>query len=176
MKHLITFLAFGFFFFSVTNSNSQSLNLGIKAGINYASISGLESDSRLGLTGGAFVGARFNAFAVQAEVLFSQQGGEFNEKDVEMDYALVPVMLKLHFLRIFNIQAGPQFSFLVNESDLLNSEKTSSISGAAGIGLNLGSKFIIDARYNFGFSDTYTFNGAQGKDEFISVSIGYSFL
>ncbi|NEV94317.1 PorT family protein [Psychroflexus sp. YR1-1] len=174
MKHLIKFLALGFFFLTLTPSNSQSLDLGIKAGINYASLSGLQEDSRLGLTGGAFIGARFSSFTLQAEVLFSQQGGEFNQESIETDYALVPVILKVHFLKIFNLQAGPQFNFLVNESDVLDSEKLS-ISGAAGIGLSLGSSLSIDARYNYGFNDV-VFEGAEGNNTFISVALGFSFL
>lgn len=172
MKHLITFLALGFFFLSVTNSNSQSLDLGIKAGINYASISSLKEDSRLGLTGGVFVGAKFNAFAIQAEFLYSQQGGEFNQQNIETDYALVPVMFKLHLLKVFNLQFGPQFSYLINESDILESEQLD-ISAAAGIGLSFGA-LSLDARYNYGFTDA--FKGADGKNKFISVAVGLSFL
>ncbi|SDG97401.1 porin family protein [Psychroflexus sediminis] len=173
MKRIIKLIVIGLFFLSATNSNSQSLDLGIKGGINYASISSIGEDSRLGLTGGAFIGARFNAFAVQAEVLFSQQGGEFNQESIETDHALVPILLKFHFLRIFNLQAGPQFNFLVNDSDILESEKLS-VSGAVGVGLSLGSSLSIDARYNYGFTDA--FKGAEGKHRFISLALGFSFL
>ena len=155
------------------NSQSQSLDFGIKAGINYASISEINADGRLGFTGGAFVGARFNTFALQTEFLFSQQGGRFEGSDIETDYALVPLILKLHFLRIFNLQVGPQFSYLIDGSDILESEKLD-VSGAAGLGLSLGSGLRVDARYNFGFSDA--FKGASGNNRFISLAMGYSFL
>lgn len=155
------------------NANSQSLTLGVKGGINYASISELDSDGRLGFTGGGFVGVRFNALAVQAEVLFSQQGGKFMENDIETDYVLVPLMAKIHFLRILNIQFGPQFSYLLNDTDVLESEQLD-ISGAAGLGLSLGSSLHVDLRYNFGFTDA--FKGASGENRFISVALGLSFL
>jgi hypothetical protein len=173
MKYFKKYLVvFSLLFFSF-NAYSQSLDLGIKGGINYASISDITSDSRLGLTGGAFVGARFNTFALQAEFLFSQQGGEFNEQDIETDYVLVPLILKLHMFRVLNLQVGPQFSYLINESDILESEQLG-VSGAAGIGLSLGSSLSIDARYNFGFTDA--FKGASGKNKFISLALGLSFL
>ena len=175
MKNAIKSVILVFLFFCSTQVSAQSLDLGIKGGINYASLSNLDSDGRLGFTGGIFVGARFNTLGLQAEVLFSQQGGRLNQKDIETDYVLVPVLAKLHFLRIFNLQFGPQFSYLLNESDILESEKVD-ISGAVGVGLSLGSGIRVDARYNFGFTDAVTFAGASGKNRFISLALGYSFL
>jgi len=174
MKNAIKSVILVFVFFCSTQVSAQSLDLGIKGGINYASLSNLDSDGRLGFTGGIFVGARFNTLGLQAEVLFSQQGGRLNQKDIETDYVLVPVLAKLHFLRIFNLQFGPQFSYLLNDN-ILESEKVD-ISGAVGLGLSLGSGLRVDARYNFGFTDAVTFAGASGKNRFISLALGYSFL
>ncbi|MBQ0741141.1 PorT family protein, partial [Aquimarina celericrescens] len=47
------------------NSQSQNFDLGIKGGINYASISEINAEGRLGFTGGIFAGVRFNALALQ---------------------------------------------------------------------------------------------------------------
>ena len=174
MKNVIKSVIIVFVFFCSFQLSAQSLDLGIKGGINYASLSNLDSDARLGFTGGVFVGARFNTLGLQAEVLFSQQGGRLNQKDIETDYVLVPVLAKLHFLRIFNLQFGPQFSYLLNDN-ILESEKVD-ISGAVGLGLSLGSGLRVDARYNFGFTDAVTFAGASGKNRFISLALGYSFL
>lgn len=172
MKHLMKFLAIIFFFLSFSSFNAQSLDLGVKGGINYASISSIDEDSRLGLTGGAFVGLRFNSLTVQAEFLFSQQGGKFDQEDIETDYVLVPLILKLNFLKVLNVQVGPQFSYLINESDVLESEQLD-VSGAAGLGLHFGA-LSLDMRYNYGFTDA--FKGAAGKNRFISVALGLSFL
>lgn len=174
MKNAIKSVILVFVFFCSSQVSAQSLDLGIKGGINYASLSNLDSDGRLGFTGGIFIGARFNTLGLQAEVLFSQQGGRLNQKDIETDYVLVPVLAKLHFLRIFNLQFGPQFSYLLNDN-ILESEKVD-ISGAVGLGLSLGSGLRVDARYNFGFTDAVTFAGASGKNRFISLALGYSFL
>ena len=174
MKNVIKSVIIVFVFFCSFQLSAQSLDLGIKGGINYASLSNLDSDARLGFTGGVFVGARFNTLGLQAEVLFSQQGGRLNQKDIETDYVLVPVLAKLHFLRIFNLQFGPQFSYLLNDN-ILESEKVD-ISGAVGVGLSLGSGIRVDARYNFGFTDAVAFDGASGKNRFISLALGYSFL
>lgn len=173
MNLIFKYLSFAVILLTLHTVKSQSLDLGIKAGMNYASISELNSDGRLGFTGGAFVGLRFNALALQTEFLFSQQGGRFLENDIETDYVLVPVIAKLHFLRLFNLQFGPQFSYLLDGSDVLESEKID-LSGAVGLGLSLGSSFHIDMRYNFGFTDA--FKGASGENRFISLALGLSFL
>ena len=161
------------FFLSVNYSHAQNFDLGIKGGINYASISEINSDGRIGYTGGAFFRFRFNALALQTEFLFSQQGGKFLGNRIETDYALIPVIMKLHFLRVFNLQFGPQFSYLLNGSDLLESEQID-ISGAVGLGIILGSKLQMDIRYNYGFTDA--FKGASGQNRFISFAFGLSFL
>ena len=154
-------------------AHSQSLNIGVKVGANFSNISNVAEDNRLGLIGGAFFNVKFNAIALQTEVLFSQQGGEFDQDKIETDYATVPVLLKLHFLKVFNVHAGPQFSYLLNHEDFMNSEQLD-VSGTAGIGLNLGSSLSIDARYNFGFTDV--FSNTDSKNRFISLAVGFSFL
>jgi len=173
MKHFIKVLALIGIFMMTKQAKSQSLDFGVKAGINYASISDINSDGKVGFTGGAFAGVRFNTLGLQVEALFSQQGGELDEIDIDTNYLLVPVIAKIHFLRILNIQFGPQFSYLLNEDHPFESEQLD-ISGAAGLGVNLGSSLRIDARYNFGFTDA--FKGASGKNRFISLALGLSFL
>jgi len=81
MKNVIKSVILVFVFFCSTQLSAQSLDLGIKGGINYASISNVNSDGRVGFTGGVFAGARFNTLGLQAEILFSQQGGNFSGKD-----------------------------------------------------------------------------------------------
>ena len=171
MKHLFKLLSLVGLFMITQQSLSQSLDLGVKAGINYASISDINSDGKVGFTGGAFAGVRFNTLGLQVEALFSQQGGELDGLDIDTDYVLVPVMAKIHFLRVLNIQFGPQFSYLLSDNEL--SEQLD-VSGAVGLGVNLGSSLRVETRYNFGFTDA--FKGASGKNRFISVALGLSFL
>ena len=171
MKHLFKLLSLVGLFMITQQSLSQSLDLGVKAGINYASISDINSDGKVGFTGGAFAGVRFNTLGLQVEALFSQQGGELDGLDIDTDYLLVPVMAKIHFLRVLNIQFGPQFSYLLSDNEL--SEQLD-VSGAVGLGVNLGSSLRVETRYNFGFTDA--FKGASGKNRFISLALGLSFL
>ena len=173
MKLVVKSLVIFVFILASSTVNAQNFKLGIKGGVNYASISEIGNDDRLGLTGGIFFGFKFNALSLQAEALFSQQGDRFNQNDIETDYALVPVIAKLNFLKIFNLQFGPQFSYLINSSDILRSEQLD-ISGAVGLGVQLGPNLEIEGRYNYGFTDA--FKGASGENRFISLALAYSFL
>ena len=184
-----------------TSAKSQNLDFGIKAGANFSNLSDAESlnfDAKTGVTAGLFVAARFNMLSVQAELLYSEQGAEssltdieaellYSEQgaessltDIEFDYVQLPILAKLHFLRVLNIQFGPQFGYLANYDDYENSEKLD-FSLLAGLGAHLG-QFRIDARYNFGLTNPFNdeginINGYQSaKNEYFSLAIGYSFL
>ncbi len=166
-----------------TSAKSQNLDFGIKAGANFANLSDAESlnfDAKTGVTAGLFVAARFNMLSVQAELLYSEQGAESSLTDIEFNYVQLPILAKLHFLRVLNLQFGPQFGYLANYDDYENSEKLD-FSLLAGLGAHLGN-FRIDARYNFGLTNPFNdeginINGYQStKNEFFSLAIGYSFL
>jgi len=62
-------------------SQAQEFDLGINAGVNFSQFQdakNFDSDSRTGLLAGAFVGVKFSdRFAIQPEILYSQQGGRF---------------------------------------------------------------------------------------------------
>src|SRR5690625_3614433 len=114
MKKLIAASLFLFIGFS---GFSQGVDLGVKVGANFANIadaSGLKNKS--GLQAGIFGGVKFsNAVGIQADLLYSQQGakgkkgGEYDLKNIN-----VPVVLKYYLFRGLNLQAGPQFGFLVD--------------------------------------------------------------
>ncbi|QSS97217.1 porin family protein [Psychroflexus sp. ALD_RP9] len=170
-------------FFTCITMKGQNLDFGIKAGANFSNLSDAESldfDSKTGVTAGLFVAARFNMLSVQAELLYSQQGAESSLTDIEFDYVQLPILAKLHFLRILNLQFGPQFGYLANYDDYENSEKLD-FSLLAGVGAHLG-QFRIDARYNFGLTNPFNNEAVNiddfqsAKNEYFSLAIGYSFL
>jgi hypothetical protein len=184
------------------------LAIGVKGGLNFASLSGSNSfssaySSRTGYHFGAYVLIKLTKIGIQPEVLFSKQGQKYtyNSQNLEsnFDYISIPVMLKLYLAAGFNLQAGPQFSFLSSAKgalidsngnvttgqDLKNFAKSSDISLAVGAGWDLPFGLSIAARYNIGLSDinkqTGTVNPAyvssmgttQSKNQVIQVSVGY---
>lgn len=174
------------------------LALGIKAGLNFANVNttsaGAAYDSRAGFHAGAFFQAKFAKFGLQPEVIFSQQGStiKFSGQsfDSNFSYVNIPIILKLYLAGGFNLQAGPQFGFLMSADgpvtnlsgvttigDVKNQLNGSDISIGLGAGVDLPFGLTIDGRYNLGVSDNN--NSANSgstdavKNQVIQVSVGY---
>ena len=104
---------------------------GIKGGMNVASISkdGTLSDtsSKIGFNAGVFMNAPLaENFSIQPEVLYNDLGSKItygqndnNSYSTNLGYISVPVMFQYNATPEFYLEAGPQFSFLVNANNKL---------------------------------------------------------
>lgn len=180
MKRIALMLAMSFLGFS---TYAQGIDLGIKAGANFSSISDASNlDSKTGLVAGIFLGIKFNdKFAIQPELLYSQQGAKTDIGEFDLTYANVPIIFKYYLVQGLNIQAGPQFGFVVDDNismvneGIENAIETNDFdtSGVVGLGYDLPFGLRVSARYNFGLTEVYD---RGGKNSVISVAVGYSFL
>lgn len=160
-----------------TISNAQSFKFGFKGGLNFATINGdgADADSRTGYHIGAVgqigVGP---LFTIQPEILYSAQGA----KDFDLDYLNIPILAKFKFAKLFSVEVGPQFGFLVNDgfetevSDALEL-KSFDMSAAIGAGVEFN-KFFAQLRYNIGLTNI-TDNG-DNKNATFQISVGYYIL
>lgn len=168
-----------------TTMFSQSMDLGIKAGANFANItdaSGLSN--KTGFQAGAFVGFKLSDnIGLQADLLYSQQGAEFDFGKFDLDYVNVPIVLKYYLVQGLNIQVGPQFGFIVNDdvymegiggASIKENTKNTDVSGVVGAGYDFPFGIRVDARYNFGLTEVV--EGAKSKNSVVSLALGYSFL
>jgi len=169
-----------------TTAFSQEIDLGIKAGANFSNItdaSGLSN--KTGFQAGIFAGIKFtDKVGIQADLLYSQQGAEFDAGEFDLTYVNVPIVLKYYLVQGLNIQAGPQFGFIVDDEiktvfgdieESIEAEKTD-ISGVVGAGYDFPFGLRLDARYNFGLTEVSKIEGSEGKNSVFSVALGYSFL
>ena len=104
---------------------------GLKGGMNVASISkdGTLSDtsSKIGFNAGVFMNAPLaENFSIQPEVLYNDLGSKItygqndnNSYSTNLGYISVPVMFQYNATPEFYLEAGPQFSFLVNAKNKL---------------------------------------------------------
>ncbi|MGA9213569.1 porin family protein [Kaistella sp.] len=104
---------------------------GIKGGMNVSSISkdgGLsDTESKIGFNAGVFLNAPLAAnFSIQPEVLYNDLGSKVtygqndqNSYSTNLGYISVPVMFQYNATPQFYLEAGPQFSFLVNANSKL---------------------------------------------------------
>lgn len=135
---LIIFLIFGY-------SHAQTVEFGAKAGVNFASLGGDDTDGLDGKTGfhlGLVAEIPLTeSFAFQPEILYSSQGAKskvsdtymdvnFSTKaDLTLDYINIPLLAKYTITPGLSLHAGPQVGFLVNAKDeyeyVINGEKES---------------------------------------------------
>ncbi|RZS93644.1 porin family protein [Aquimarina brevivitae] len=157
-----------------TVTTAQDIKLGFKGGVNFASLSGDDADGLDGRTGyhigGVVQFSLAGMFAIQPEVIYSAQGAEFESFDLNVDYLNVPILAKLKFAKVFSVEAGPQFGFVVNEGDDVGDIESFDLSGALGAGVELGS-FFGQVRYNFGLTDISS--DADIKNSNFQISVGY---
>ncbi|HBR53763.1 MAG TPA: outer membrane channel superfamily protein [Flavobacteriaceae bacterium] len=174
--------------FMAANVSAQGIDFGVKAGVNFASISdaqGLDLSNRTGIVVGAFVGGKFSdRFGIQADLLYSQQGAEFDAGEFNLDYVNVPIVAKIYLVKGFHVQAGPQFGVVVNDDtqtvigEVINDIAVNDfdVSGVVGLGYDVPLGLRLEGRYNFGFSDVPEAPGSSGKNSVVTLSVGYSFL
>jgi hypothetical protein len=158
-------------------SLSQGVDLGIKVGANFATLTELPNvDTRTGLNFGAFFTIKFNdKIAIQGDVLYSQQGAEFDLDKVDLDYVNVPIVFKYYLVKKLNLHIGPQFGFLVSDfdaSEFEDSYESTDVSGVVGLGLDLPLGFRVDGRYNFGLTEFLP----DVKNNVFSLSVGWTLL
>jgi hypothetical protein len=168
-----------------TTAFSQEIDLGVKAGVNFSKISDVDNlSNKTGFQAGVFAGIKFtDKVGLQADVLYSQQGAEFDFGKFDVNYVNIPIVLKYYLVQGLNVQAGPQFGFVLDD-DIYddsfgvhsvegNAEK-SDVSAVVGAGYDFPFGIRVDARYNFGFTDVL--KDEKSKNNVFSVALGYSFL
>ena len=183
MKNASLFLVF---IFISSFGFSQEVDLGIKAGANFSSITDTDGlSNKTGFLAGVFVGAKFgDKIGIQADLLYSQQGAEFDVGSFDLTYVNVPVVLKYYLFKGLNIQAGPQFGFIVDDDitgvpgNIQNDAKAESfdLSGVVGLGFDLPLGIRVDGRYNFGLTEVDKSRMSSPKNSVIALSLGYSFF
>ncbi len=183
---------------------------GIKAGMNVSSISqdgGLsDTKSKIGFNAGLFMNAPLaENFSIQPEVLYNDLGSKVtygqnnqNSYSTNLGYISVPVMFQYNATPAFYLEAGPQFSFLVNASTKLkdgnNNTSTTNWTDTAtdnlntfdfGMGIGAGYYFTqnigLTARYTAGFTKIGKEDNIIGapykdsKNNVFQVGLAYKF-
>ncbi len=185
MKKFAIFFTLCLLTFSAT---AQSLDFGVKAGLNFSNITDASNlDTRTGFVAGVFLGIKFgDKIAVQGDLLYSQQGAEFDLGNFDLDYLNVPLVLKYYLSDRFNVHLGPQFGVLLNQETTIIGETIDDIatnnfdlSGVIGIGYDLPLGLRLEGRYSFGLSDVpndVAKGLVEGKNSVATLSVGFAFL
>ena len=182
-----------------SNSDSMSPSFGVKGGVNFATVTGDDfdsPDSRTSFHVGVF--GEFpiaEIFSIQVEALYSGQGFDANfdgpdgdKAEVQLDYINVPVLAKFYIVKGLSIEAGPQFSFLVNDefdfnpnsdngdinlSDNGVDTQTFEFGVAGGLTFQTEMGLFATARYNQGITDVI--KDVDVKNSVFQLGIGFKF-
>ena len=190
MKKLVVLVLTAGTFFTA----SAQVQFGLKAGANFATLSGTAADgakTKVDFHGGGFAHIPlFNSFFLQPEVLYSGQGakGTQNETDFTLNqsYLNVPVLFKYQHSSGLFAETGPQIGFLLAANvksgsmseDVKSSYKSTDFSWAFGLGYMIPSISAgIDARYNLGLTNIAAYEVADQtvKNSVFQVGIFYVF-
>ena len=178
---------------------AQTFQFGIKAGANISnftntSFNNVENKARVGFHGGIMLPLNLgDHFAIQPEALISTQGaklssadGEAFEGDFRLTYLSIPVMAKARFNGGFFLEAGPQFSFKINENipgggDAEDFAKNLDLGLGLGLGFHSKSGLGIGGRYVVGLSKVGDFEDNDVIDPSFrngvaQISLFYTFL
>ncbi len=198
MKVLKSYVAILFLLIGATPYADGQVAFGPKAGVNLTNLKVTDPEgsynTRTGYHAGVFLRGKFSKIAIQPEVLFFTQSTEAREtllgsyKD-NFTYLSIPLMLKFYLISGLNLQAGPQFGFLLDgerkydtrigqgSSDLKDYYKNSDVSVSLGGGWDLPFGLSVDVRYNIGVQDINNWaDGDETKSRIFLVSLGWNFL
>jgi hypothetical protein len=144
---------------------AQSVHYGITADINLNTMDakGLSSKSLIGYNGGAFAIMDINKkWSLQPEVLYTLKniqkaddfmtyyvnaGNSFATTNISLHYISIPVLLNYRLSKLFTVNAGPEYSFLVyHNDDLLYSGKSAFKKNE--VGINAGVQLAFSPDFN----------------------------
>ncbi len=153
----------------VATAQEEAIRFGAKAGVNFASISGDETDDFKGKTGfhiGAVLEIPLSEkFAFQPELIYSTQGtkNDYSEEGYEfstniestakLNYLNIPLMAKVYVTQGFSIQAGPQIGFLLSAKEeaettsqdiTISAEQDLEDTNGIDLGVNFGLGYQLD--------------------------------
>ncbi len=153
----------------------ESVNPGVKGGINFYNIQTDNSTSysqRTGYNFGIFGHIHLDSqWALQSELVYSAQGA----KSLNLDYLNVPVLIQYMFDNGFRLQAGPQLGFLVSSD---SNDDFSPIDVALSVGASYVvpvTGFGIDLRYNHGLNDINKSTSVKSTNKGIQLGLFYIF-
>lgn len=182
------------------SSQAQGLHFGIKGGANITKVDGqaIKDEFKFGYHLGGFAEVGLGKkFFIQPEVLWSQYksqtGNDFNDiigpitnpgsnnQNITLNYLQIPITANYRVLEWLSIQAGPQFSVLLdNDKTLLENGKEAFSSGdfslVGGAQLNFGA-FRLTGRYLLGLNDISSSEVEQSwKNRGFQIGVGIKIL
>jgi hypothetical protein len=161
---------------------AQLLQIGAKAGLNYANFSGtdIQTDAITSYHAGLIAEIKLlDKFAIQPELLYTTQGASYKNAGTEfkneLGYIAIPLLAKIYLSKSFSLELGPQASFLLSEKNNFDASDSNTFDFAvdAGLSFKITKNIFIQGRYVLGLSEVST--TAETKNSVLQVSAGLMF-
>jgi hypothetical protein len=169
---------------------------GIKAGVNFATLSGItdvDTEQRVGLVAGGFMTVGIvPSLAFEPEVLFSMQGSKLHvsksgvstDAKANIDYVQIPLLLRIgnsgkSTASLYAV-VGPSIGFLmgakIDGEDFSDELKKADVGLVVGAGVTL-TRFLIEGRYTVGLTDLNKpgLSTEANKNRVLSLLVGLHF-
>ena len=153
--------------------NAQfGLNIGVKAGVNFANVTNateVNADNHTGYMVGGYISPRAKkTLGYRSEIILSRQGYEYktntNTGNVNLDYLLLPQLITINFTKFIQLHLGGQAAILLNAKvdstdgngngsllDYFNRFDYGAVAGAEVFPLRRG--LFLGARINISFNN-----------------------
>jgi hypothetical protein len=168
--------------FFIQMSYAQSVQFGIKAGANYANVTGSKINTNAIVNYHAGIVAKIGltkGLSFQPELLYTTQGASYEtalaDYKNELGYIVIPAMLQIHLSKSITLDMGPQVGFLLNEKNNFDVQKynTFDASANAGLGLKITNSIFAQARYCVGLTKLQP--NSDIKNNVVQLSLGILF-
>jgi opacity protein-like surface antigen len=184
-----TFLVITLLFVLSFSAKAQLLQIGVKAGLNYANQTGSQitidnsnySTSAITSYHAGLIAEikLLDKFAIQPELLYTTQGATYNtalgDFKNELGYIAIPVLAKIYLSKSFSLELGPQASFLLNERNDFDVKDANTFEFAvdAGLSFKITKNIFVQGRYVLGLTEVSP--NADAKNSVLQFSAGLMF-
>jgi hypothetical protein len=172
-------------------------DLGVKAGVNFDKLTGVQNSSSTGFAGGLFADVRKSKSGLRVEALISSAKYTFSvaasSPEFSNTYFDIPVLYEHKIVKILWLQVGPQFRSLLSvsetpaysgSSDPKSDFSSFSVGALFGLEAQLPKHLIAGARYIYTvntysgpiLSGASVVGAANENSHVIQLYAGYKFL
>lgn len=176
-------------FITLASATVSAQAWGVRAGVNFSTISGdyENSTNKTGYYAGVYkeIPLIKSLLFVQPEIQYSSQGFSTNIGDYNLDYITVPVLAKVYVIKMLSFETGPQFGFKINDKSDPNSPlvdpdfdfETFDPAWAFGASLNLPLGLSINGRFISSFNSVFKDGdyNANGKSQVFQLGAAFQF-
>jgi hypothetical protein len=183
MKNTRTLLLLAVFCLFALISLAQP-SAGLKAGVNYTSLSGYSGDHRVAFHAGVYIQAPVNkTWSFCPELVYSAEGqhhiitgdgdGHAETKGlITVDLVTMPLLFRFTPRSKFYVEAGPQLSLVIaahskglgtDDMNMKRSFSNGRFEFSLGAGMKITPKMAIYGRYNVGMNDMIPGNTEKNK-------------